>query len=594
MPAAIASATSRRGGRHGHGRRPLPLYAGAPDERQARRLVDEHLLEPTRFGPSPESPWSVTTVAKSSAAYAPRNYWRGPVWINVNWFLVRGLERCGLEAEAAALRDSTLELVTRSGFTEYYEPSTGAPLGSRVFSWSASSRWTCCVTYDPEPRYPVSGGEVELGHEPLAAEVGVARRAGRRRSTALRRSRGSACSAALPRARCRALDVRRSFRPWDEVKRRTAAPTCRATRSSRGLRTARRATSSTRSAASGRDAVTLVFGPGAALVPHDELWYADVPEAARARGGAARRGAERRAARPASAERSSGCSSSTGPCSTATSRSFSRASTATSTSATPTPPLASTATRSAARSPTLARRPFRTLPTFLPGPWGGHWLRDELGDRDGRAEPRLVVRADRARGGILVGRPRGRLRAAHGGRRASAILGAEVAARSAARSRSASTTSTRSSGGHLSIQCHPSRGVHARDVRPAVHTGRDLLRDADDAGRVGVPRPARRRRPRRVRARRRAAPTGRAFDAERFLQAQAAEQHQLYLIPAGTPHASGAGNVVLEISATPYLYTLRFYDWLRRDLEGTLRPVHLDHAFANLDPRRRGDAVAAS
>ena len=65
------------------------------------------------------------------------------------------------------------------------------------------------------------------------------------------------------------------------------------------------------------------------------------------------------------------------------------------------------------------------------------------------------------------------------------------------------------------------------------------------------------------------------------------------LIPAGTPHASGAGNVVLEISATPYLYTLRFYDWLRRDLEGTLRPVHLEHAFANLDPRRRGAAVRA-
>ncbi len=116
----------------------FPLYAGVPDERQARRLVDDHLLEPTRFGPSAEAPWAVTTVAKSSPSYAPRNYWRGPIWINVNWFLIRGLQRCGLESEAAALRDSTIELVSRSGFTEYYEPTTGAPLGSRVFSWSAS------------------------------------------------------------------------------------------------------------------------------------------------------------------------------------------------------------------------------------------------------------------------------------------------------------------------------------------------------------------------------------------------------------------------------------------------------------------------
>ena len=76
------------------------------------------------------------------------------------------------------------------------------------------------------------------------------------------------------------------------------------------------------------------------------------------------------------------------------------------------------------------------------------------------------------------------------------------------------------------------------------------------------------------------------------MQAHDAEQHRLYLIPAGTVHASGAGNVVLEISATPYLYTLRFYDWLRRDLDGRLRPVHVDHAFANLDSRRSGDAIA--
>jgi hypothetical protein len=75
------------------------------------------------------------------------------------------------------------------------------------------------------------------------------------------------------------------------------------------------------------------------------------------------------------------------------------------------------------------------------------------------------------------------------------------------------------------------------------------------------------------------------------LQTHPAEQHRLYLIPAGTPHASGAGNVVLEISATPYVYTLRFYDWLRRDLDGALRPVHLRHAFSNLDPRRRGESV---
>jgi glycogen debranching enzyme len=116
----------------------FPLYAGVPDERQARKLWSESLWSGERYGPSRDAPWAVTTVSKSSASYDPRRYWRGPVWINVNWFLVRGLERCGLAAEAEELRKMTLRLVERSGFAEYYHPSTGEPLGSPDFSWSAA------------------------------------------------------------------------------------------------------------------------------------------------------------------------------------------------------------------------------------------------------------------------------------------------------------------------------------------------------------------------------------------------------------------------------------------------------------------------
>ena len=116
----------------------MPLYAGAPDERRARRLFDEALWAPTSHGPSREAPWAVTTVSKLSPDFDARRYWRGPVWININWFLVRGLERLGLAAEAARLRSMTLQLVSGSGFSEYYHPSTGEPLGSPEFSWSAA------------------------------------------------------------------------------------------------------------------------------------------------------------------------------------------------------------------------------------------------------------------------------------------------------------------------------------------------------------------------------------------------------------------------------------------------------------------------
>jgi mannosylglycerate hydrolase len=116
----------------------FPLYAGAPDERQARRLFDQALWAPARYGPSPQAPWAVTTVSKASPDFDPHRYWRGPVWININWFLVRGLERLGLAAEAEELRRMTLRLVQTSGFSEYYHPSTGEPLGSPEFSWSAA------------------------------------------------------------------------------------------------------------------------------------------------------------------------------------------------------------------------------------------------------------------------------------------------------------------------------------------------------------------------------------------------------------------------------------------------------------------------
>jgi glycogen debranching enzyme len=116
----------------------FPLYAGISEAERVARLVHEHLLEPSRFGPSPDAPWMVTTVSKASGAFDPRNYWRGPVWMNVNWFFIRGLERSGMAAEAAELRKHTLDLVSRSGFFEYYEPRSGAALGTPGFSWSAA------------------------------------------------------------------------------------------------------------------------------------------------------------------------------------------------------------------------------------------------------------------------------------------------------------------------------------------------------------------------------------------------------------------------------------------------------------------------
>jgi mannose-6-phosphate isomerase class I len=84
----------------------------------------------------------------------------------------------------------------------------------------------------------------------------------------------------------------------------------------------------------------------------------------------------------------------------------------------------------------------------------------------------------------------------------------------------------------------------------------------------------------------RAQESGKAFPAEKYVNDWPAQKHDHFLIPAGTIHCSGAGSMVLEISATPYIFTFKLWDWGRMGLDGKPRPIHIEHGLANVQWNR--------
>ncbi len=111
----------------------LPLWAGTPIRERVDRLLGA-LRDPAAYGPA----FPVPSVPVGTPEFQEARYWKGPTWVNTNWAVVQGLEEYGETDLADDLRARTLDLVDRSGFSEYFSPLTGEGYGAGEFSWTAA------------------------------------------------------------------------------------------------------------------------------------------------------------------------------------------------------------------------------------------------------------------------------------------------------------------------------------------------------------------------------------------------------------------------------------------------------------------------
>ena len=234
----------------------------------------------------------------------------------------------------------------------------------------------------------------------------------------------------------------------------------------------------------------------------------------------------------------------------------------------------------------VARRPFRVVPYFDPGPWGGHWMEKVCGLPKGMPnyawcfdcvpeENSLLL----GFGGTSVEIPAMNLTLLY----PREVLGDAVLSRFGAEFPIRFDFLDTMGGGNLSLQVHP-KTQFIREQFGMRYTQDEsyYLLDAGDDGSVYLGLKAHIDREAMIRELKAAQENGVSFSAEKYVNRFPAKKHDHFLIPAGTIHCSGRNSMVLEISATPYIFTFKLWDWDRLGLNGLPRPIHLDHGLANI------------
>jgi mannose-6-phosphate isomerase class I len=234
----------------------------------------------------------------------------------------------------------------------------------------------------------------------------------------------------------------------------------------------------------------------------------------------------------------------------------------------------------------ISRRPFRVVPYFDPGPWGGHWMEGVCGLPTGMPnyawcfdcvpeENSLLLSFK----GTCVEIPAMNLTLLY----PRELLGDAVFSRFGAEFPIRFDLLDTMGGGNLSLQVHP-KTQFIREQFGMRYTQDEsyYLLDAGENGNVYLGTKSHINPHAMTRELKGAQTNSHSFRAEKYVNKFPAKKHDHFLIPAGTIHCSGRNTMVLEVSATPYIFTFKLWDWDRLGMNGLPRPIHLEHGLANI------------
>ncbi|MBG8555454.1 class I mannose-6-phosphate isomerase [Hymenobacter guriensis] len=237
------------------------------------------------------------------------------------------------------------------------------------------------------------------------------------------------------------------------------------------------------------------------------------------------------------------------------------------------------------------RQPFRVVPFFDPGPWGGQWMREVCDLPDGPPNYAWCFDCVPEENSLLLGFGEARVEIpsinlvfAH----PRELLGEALHGRFGTEFPIRFDFLDTMGGGNLSLQVHPLT-EYAQDKFGLAYTQDEsyymLAAEPEAVVYLGLKENV--DFPAMLADLQRAQDNPEApFPTDQYVNAFPARAHDHFLIPAGTVHCSGAGGMVLEISATPYIFTFKLWDWERLGLDGLPRPIHLAHGAANIQPDR--------